>query len=96
MSLSRIHCCYIIINTELKKKHTLEQDEVFLLCNPLALGLKKVSLKDCCHNNSELKKKNLIRLKQRNVEKKACPFLVLEGPRPLSPPWGPWTPYQPI
>ena len=26
MSLSKIHCCYIIISTELKEKHSLEQD----------------------------------------------------------------------
>ena len=24
-----------------------------------------------------------------------CPFLLLENSRPLSPPWGPWTSYQP-
>ena len=24
--LSKIHCCYIVISTELKEKHTLEQD----------------------------------------------------------------------
>ena len=29
MSLSKIHCCYIIISTELKKKHTLGQDKLF-------------------------------------------------------------------
>ena len=28
-----------------------------LTSEPPALGLKKVSLKDCCHNNSEFKKK---------------------------------------
>ena len=28
-SSSKIHCCYIIISTELKEKHTLEQDEWF-------------------------------------------------------------------
>ena len=27
--------------------------------------------------------------------KKKCPFLLFENPRPLSPPQGPWTPYQP-
>ena len=74
MSLSRIHCCYIIINTELKKKHTLEQDEVFLLCNPLALGLKKVSLKDCCHNNSELKKKKSYSTETKECRKKSLSF----------------------
>ena len=26
---------------------------------------------------------------------KECPFLLLESPRPLSPPWGPQTSYQP-
>ena len=29
MSFSQIPCCYIIIGTELKEKHTLEQDELF-------------------------------------------------------------------
>ena len=28
-SSSKIHCCYIIISTELKEKHTLEQDALF-------------------------------------------------------------------
>ena len=32
MSLSKMHCCYIIFSTECKGKHALE---------PLALGLKK-------------------------------------------------------
>ena len=29
MSSSRIHCCYIVIGTELEEKHILEQDELF-------------------------------------------------------------------
>ena len=29
MSRSKIHCCYIIISTELKEKHPLKQDELF-------------------------------------------------------------------
>ena len=29
MSSSRIHCCYIIIGTEFKEKHILEQDKLF-------------------------------------------------------------------
>ena len=40
MSLSRIHCCYIIIGTEFKEKQTLEGDELFC-CVILALGLKE-------------------------------------------------------
>ena len=40
MSLSRIHCCYIIIGTEFKEKQTLEQDKLFC-CVILALGLKE-------------------------------------------------------
>ena len=40
ISLSRIHCCYIIIGTEFKEKQTLEQDELFC-CIILALGLKE-------------------------------------------------------
>ena len=37
------------------------------------------------------------RLRWGNVgkKKKIVPFLHLEGPRPLSPPQWPWTPYQP-
>ena len=30
MSSSKIHCFYIIISTELKEKHTLEEDGVLL------------------------------------------------------------------
>ena len=41
---SKIHCCYIITSTELKEKHTLEQDVLFVV-QSLALGLKKVSLR---------------------------------------------------
>ena len=29
ISWSKVPCCYIIINTELKEKHTLEKDELF-------------------------------------------------------------------
>ena len=37
----------------------------------------------------------LYRLRQSNIGKKVCPFLLLENPRPLSPPQGPQTSYQP-
>ena len=40
MSLSKIHCYYIIISTELKEKHTLEQDELFC-CIIISSGLKE-------------------------------------------------------
>ena len=40
MSLSNIHCCYLIISTELKEKHTLEQDELFC-CVIISSGLKE-------------------------------------------------------
>ena len=40
MSLSKIRCCYIIISTELKEKHTLEQDEWFC-CVIISSGLKE-------------------------------------------------------
>ena len=39
MSSSRIHCCYIIIATEFKGKHILEQDEL-LCCAIISPGLK--------------------------------------------------------
>ena len=41
MSSNRIHYYYIIINTELKEKHTLEQDE--FCCVIISSGLKKIS-----------------------------------------------------
>ena len=40
MSQSRIHCCYIIIGTEFKGKHILEQDELFC-CAIISSGLKE-------------------------------------------------------
>ena len=40
MSLSKIHCCYIIISTELNRIHTLEQDELFC-CVIVRSGLKE-------------------------------------------------------
>ena len=39
MSFSKIHYCYIIISTELKEKHTLEQDE--FCCVIISSGLKE-------------------------------------------------------
>ena len=40
MSTSRIHCCYIIIGTEFKGEHILEQDELFC-CAIISSGLKE-------------------------------------------------------
>ena len=39
MPSSRMHCCYIIIGTEFKEKHILEQDELFG-CAIISSGLK--------------------------------------------------------
>ena len=39
-SSSRTHCCYIIIGTEFKEKHILEQDELFC-CAVISSGLKE-------------------------------------------------------
>ena len=78
MSFSKIHCYYIIISTELKGKHTLEQDE---FC--------------CVIISSGLQENSLMGLRQSNVEKNVCLFLLLVSPRPLSPPWGCQTSYQP-
>ena len=39
MSFSKIDCCYIIISTKLKAKHTLEQDE--FCCVIISSGLKE-------------------------------------------------------
>ena len=52
------HRCHIIISTEFKEKHTLEQDELFC-CVIISSGLKE-SLEDCCPNNSEFKEKNVL------------------------------------
>ena len=97
LSSSNIHCYYIIIRTELKEKHALEQDELFC-CVIISSGLKEVSHKYCCHNNSELRKKCFMWVRQSNVEKKnvlfspSCrtlnSFLLLKDPRSL-PPWSP-------
>ena len=57
-SLSKIHCCSIIICTELKEKYTLEQDELFC----------------CIIISSGLKENKLMWLRQSNVEKKHLPF----------------------
>lgn len=40
MSISRIHCCYIIIGSEFKGKHFLEQGEL-LCCAIISSGAKK-------------------------------------------------------
>ena len=63
--LSKMHCCYIIISTDLKEKHTFEQDELCYLI--ISYGLKKISLKNCCYNISEFKQK-VMWLRQSNVE----------------------------
>ena len=40
MSSSRVHCHYIIIGTEFKEKHILEQDKLFC-CAVISSGLKE-------------------------------------------------------
>ena len=40
MSWSKINCCYIIISTEFKEEHTLNQDELFC-CVIISSGLKE-------------------------------------------------------
>ena len=57
-SSSKIRCCYIIISTELKEKHTLEQNELFC----------------CIIISSGLKENKLMWLRQSSVEKNICPF----------------------
>ena len=44
MSWSKIYCCYIIISTKVKEKHTLKQDELFC----------------CVIISSRLKEKNIL------------------------------------
>ena len=43
MSSIRIHCCYIIIGTEFKEKHILEQDGLFC-CAIISSGLKEKNI----------------------------------------------------
>ena len=67
MSLSKIHCCYIIISTELKEKHTLDQDELSC-CIIISSGLKKKKIiMSYVTKIKECRKKNF------------CPFLILES-----------------
>ena len=51
------------------------QDELFC-CGIISFGLKE---------------KTFYGIKMQECRKEVCPFLLLESPRPLSPPWGPWT-----
>ena len=81
MSSSRTRC-YKIIGTEFKEKHTFEQDELFC-CIIISSGLKEKKMFDVT--------------KRKECRKEiVCPFLLFQGPRPLSPPSGPRTFYQPI
>ena len=79
----------------LRKNISLSKMTCFVVLS-LALGLKTVSLKDCCHNNSMFKEKHLMWLRGSNAGKKktVCLFLLLESLGLLSP-QGPQTPYQP-
>ena len=43
MCSSSIHCYYIVIGTEFKEKHILEQDELFC-CVIISSGVKEKSL----------------------------------------------------
>ena len=46
----------------------------------------------CCGIiSSGPKEKTFYVIKMQECRKEVCPFLILESPRPLSPPWGPWT-----
>ena len=56
MSLSKIHCCYIIISTEFKEKHSLEQHELFCFII-ISSGLKEN--KGLCTKTKECRKKSL-------------------------------------
>ena len=53
--LSKMHCCYIIISTDLKEKHTFEQDELCYLI--ISYGLKKLVLKIVVITSQSLSKK---------------------------------------
>ena len=88
----RVRHNWAIKLTELKGKIYPWARWLVLLCNTSS-GLKTVSLKDCCHNNSEFKKKHLMWLRGSNAGKKQCvlfsslrawdSFLLLKGLRLL-------------
>ena len=76
----------------LRKNISLSKMTCFVVLS-LALGLKTVSLKDCCHNNSMFKEKHLMWLRGSNAGKKkqfvlfsslrAWDSFLLKGPRLL-------------
>ena len=73
---------YIVV-TEFKQKHILEQHELF--CSALiSSGLKEK--KSVWGGGGKV-----VLFSLRTPD----PYFLLERPRPLSPPWGPWTSYQP-
>ena len=82
MSSSRIRCCYIIIGTEFK---------LVVLCNHQLLGLKKKMF--YVTKTKECRKKCLSFPPPREFQ---TPIASSKAPDPLSPPWGPQTPYQPV
>ena len=67
MSLSKIHCCNIIISTELKEKHTLEQDGEALYSQQK----QDLELTGSDHELLIVK----FRLKLKKVEKTTRPFM---------------------
>ena len=60
MSSSRIHCCYIVVGTEFKEKHILEQDELF------CCGIISSSLCQGCRREGGRRKK--YQFTMRNLE----------------------------
>ena len=84
LSLSRIHCCYIILSTEFKLS--------CLLCNHQFRAYRKKQFYVTETKECREKKKMFVLSSSLRI---SDPYLHFESPRPLSPPRGPRTSYQP-
>ena len=78
-SSSKIHCCYIIISTEPKKRYTVEQDE-FFCCVIISSGFKEKT--SYVTKTKECRKKKIVPFSSSRA---LDPCLLLEGLGPLLP-----------
>jgi len=85
MSSNRTDYCYIIIGTEFKGKYILEQDELFCYAI-ISSGLKGKQ------QQQQQQQQMFVLFSSLRIPD---PYLLFKSPRPLSPPWGPGTSYQP-
>ena len=83
---SRIHCCYIILSTEFKLNCLLGSHQFWAYRKKFYVTKNKE-----CRERKKKKKMFVLSSSLRTPD----PYLRFEGPRPLSPPWGPQTSYQP-